>query len=310
MYTEAQNYAIVQTELDSVFFQNFEYDTTIPGMATAQTGEIFKPLNTTHAAYIEEVYAGNPLYSKIGETQSVPTSTPKVANKLTTYIKDFALSIELSKNLFDDGMHGVWSKSVADMALKARRTQDDNAMAFFRGAFTTSLTADGSAVCAAHTTISGGTVTNYSTGAGSALSDTTINTGIVALAEQKDQRGVILGCTPAIMLVPPALFKKARQLTDSALVAENANNAINVYRSAYGFTVYQSPYLGAAAGGSDTAWFLLARNHSVTRLIRQGIVTNLRDWGMSNNRTYLYQANFREEVYAPDYVGIYGFVGV
>lgn len=309
MFSESQNFAIVQTELDSVFYQNFEYDTTIPGMATAMTAEIFKPMQTTHAAYIEEVYAGNPLFVNIGETQTVPTSTPKVANKLTTYVKDFALSVELSKNLFDDNMHGVWNRTVADMALKARRTQDDNAMAFFRGAFTTSLTADGVAVCGAHTLIGGGTETNYSTGAGSALSDTTINTGIVALAQQKDQRGVILGCTPAIMLVPPALFKQARQLTDSVLVSENANNAVNVYRSAYGFTVYQSPYLGAAAGGSDTAWFMLARNHSVTRLIRQGIQTSLRDWTMSNNRTYLYQANFREAVYAPDYVGIYGFVG-
>ena len=206
-------------------------------------------------------------------------------------------------------MHGVWSKTVADLALKARRTQDDNAFAWFRGAFTTSLTADGAAFCGTHTLIGGGTVVNFATGAGSALSGTSINTAIVALTEQKDQAGVVLGNTPAIMLVPPALFKKAKEETDSALYADNANNAINVYRSAYGFVVYQSPYLGAAAGGSDTAWFLLARNHSVTRLIRQGIQTALRDWSMSNNRTYLYQYNFREEVYAPDYIGVYGNVG-
>jgi hypothetical protein len=67
--------------------------------------------------------------------------------------------------------------------------------------------------------------------------------------------------------------------------------------------------LSAAAGGSDTAWFLMSRNHSVTRLIRQGIQTALRDWTYSNNRSYLYQANFREAVYVPDYVGIYGSTG-
>ena len=37
MFTEAQNFAIVQTELDDVFFQTFEYDSSSPGIATAQS---------------------------------------------------------------------------------------------------------------------------------------------------------------------------------------------------------------------------------------------------------------------------------
>ncbi len=309
MLSEALNFAVVQTELDDVFYQNFDYDTNYPGIATARTAELFKPLATTHAAYIEEIFKGSGLFSVIGETQTVPQSSPKVANKLTTYIKDFAQGIELSKNFFDDNMHGVWAKAVADFALMARVSQDDNAFALWRGAFATTLTADGAFLCGTHTLLGGGTVVNTATGAGSALSDTSFNTGLVALREQKNQAGVILGNVASMLLVPSALFKKAVELTQSALIAENGTNAINVYRSAYGITVHSSPYLGAAAGGSDTAWFLLSKNHSVTRLVRQGLQTTLRDWSMSNNRTYFYQANFREAVYAPDYVGVYGAVG-
>lgn len=307
MFTEAQNFSIVQTELDSVFFQNFDYDSGFPGIATANTADLFKPLSTEHAAYIESIFKGSPLFPKIGETQTVPLSTPKVANKLTTLIKDFAQGIELSKNLFDDNMHGVWSKSVADLAMVARVSQDDNAFAWFRGAFTTSLTADGIAFIGTHVLLNGATQSNAVSGA---LSPTTLNLAIVALRQQKNQAGVILGCVPNILLVPSALFKKAVEITESALLADSANNNLNVYRSAYGLTVYTSPYLDAVAGGSDTAWFLLSRNHSVTRLLRQGIQTSLRDWTMSNNRTYFYQANFREEVYAPDYVGVVGSTGV
>lgn len=205
-------------------------------------------------------------------------------------------------------MHGVWSKTVADFAMVARVTQDDNAFALFRNAFTTSLTADGVAlISASHTLIGGGTVSNLVSGA---LTPTTLNDGIVSLAQQKNQAGVILGNNPSVLLVPPALFKHATEITQSALIADSANNNLNVYRSAFGLTVYTSPYIGAASGGSDTAWFLLSRNHSVTRLIRQGIQTALRDWTYSNNRTYFYQANFREAVYAPDYVGIVGSTGV
>jgi hypothetical protein len=110
MFTEAQNFAIVQTELDTVFFQNFEYDASTPGIATAQSGDLFKVVPTTHAAYIGEVNKGTGLWSKLGETTTVPTSTPSVKNKYTVYVTDFADSIELSKDLFDDNMNSFFGR--------------------------------------------------------------------------------------------------------------------------------------------------------------------------------------------------------
>lgn len=306
MFNEAQNFAIVQTELDTVFFQEFQYDAASPDIATAQTASLFKPVQTEHAAYIEETFKGSGLFSAISESAAVPASTPRVANKLTTIVKAFAQKIEISKDLFDDNMHSVWERTVRDLAMKARISQDDNAFALFRGAFTTTLTADGNALISTHTLIGGGTQSNLVSGA---LSATTLNTALVALREQKDQAGVIMGNQPAILLVPTALWKKAVEVTDSALISDSANNNVNVYRSAMGMIVLTSPYLGAAAGGSDTAWFLLSRNHCVSRLIRQGIQTFLRDWGYSDNRSYVYQANFREAVFVSDYVGIVGSLG-
>lgn len=308
MFTEALNFAVVQTELDTVFYQNFDYDSNFPSIATAKTGELFKPVQTTLAAYIEEIYKGSGLYPIVGEVAPVPLSTPRITNKLTTLVKDFASAIEISKDLFDDNMHNVWSKTVADFAIKARVTQDDNAFRLFRNAFTTTLTADGvSFINAAHPLIGGGTQSNLVTGA---LSQTTLNNAIVSLRQQKDQSGVIMGNVPSCLLVPSQLFKLAIEITESALISDSGNNALNVYRSAYGISVYSTPYLGAAAQGSDTAWFLLSRNHGVSRLLRQGIQTALRDWSQSINRTYLYQANFREEVFVPDYVGVVGSTGL
>lgn len=310
MFTEAQNAAIVRTELDFVFYQELEYDTSNPTIATANTGELFKPMHTTHAAEIYEVYGGVGLYSQTAETQTVPLDTPKVTNKVFVNVLDWTKGVELSKNMFDDNMHGVWADIVKDMAMKARITQDYNAFGLFRGGFTTTLTADGAAVFGTHTLIKGGTYVNTASGAASALSDTSLYTAIVSLRQQPDQANVIMGNVPAILLVPSPLFKLAMQLVDSALVADTGNNAINVYRSAYGIKVLTSPFLDAVAGGSDTAWFLLARNHAFKRLIRQGIETDLRDWRYSNNRSYFYQANYRESYFVPDYVGAFGNVGV
>ena len=306
MFTEQQQLDIVRTALDGVFYQNFEYGQN-PGTATAETAELFKPRHTEHQAYIEEIFKGVSLYQNTGETQTVGVSIPKVANKLIVPVQDWTQSIPLSKNLFDDNLHGVWAKSVADMALKARRTMDFQSMGIFRGAFSTTLTADGSALCGTHTLLNG-QVINNSVGA-LLLNFDNFTTAVVALQQQPDHAGVILGSVPAILLVPPALFTTATQLTQSVLQPFGGDNSMNVYRSPYDLVVYTSPYLGAAAGGYDTYWFLLGRNHSITRLIRQGIETYLRHWGESNDRTYYYQANYREAYFASDYVGVVGSTG-
>lgn len=204
--------------------------------------------------------------------------------------------------------------AVEDLAQMARVSQDQNAFKIWRGAFTTTLTADGvSLVNSAHPLIGGGTLSNViAVGAGgtNALADDTLKNAVVSLRQQKNQAGVIMGNTPSILLVPSLLYELAVQLTESVLMAGTGNNNLNVWSSKYGIKVLTSPYLDLVAGGSDTAWFLLSRNHRVTRLIRQGIQTNLRDWSYSNNRTYFYQANFREEVKVADYVGVVGGVGV
>ncbi len=316
MFTETQNFSLVQTELDEVFRQNYEASLP-PSYATAMTAEIFKVTNTTHAAYIGTIHKGPGLFSKIGEVQSIPSYIAKVANKWTVTISDFGEGIEISKNLFDDDMHGEWQAQVAEFAIMARRTQDFNSFKLFRGAFTTTLTADGSAFIGSHTLIGGGTTNNEIVAADvgaatSALTTSAFNIAMKRLAEVKSQAGVPLQCVGDCLLVPPALYVTARQIAASSLVPENGNNAINVFTVDYAVKVYQSVWLGTsgASDGSDTAWFLLdSRRHAIRRFVRAGIITSLRDWSISNNRTYFYQAFFREEVYVPDYIGAVGAKG-
>jgi phage major head subunit gpT-like protein len=317
MFTEAQNFSLVQTELDEVFRQNYEASVP-PMMATAQTAEIFKVTATTHAAYIGNVHKGAGIFPKIGEVQSLPTFTAEVANKWTVTISDFGQGITISKNLFDDDLHGEWQAQVSDLALMARRSQDYYAFALFRGAFTTTLTADGDAWIGSHTLIGGGTTSNQILAADvgaatTALTTSSFNIAMKRLAEVKSQSGVPLQCVGDVLIVPPALYITARQIAISALVPENANNAVNVFTSDYSIKVYQNVYLGSASPdglGSDTAWFLLdSKRHAVRRFIRDGITTSLRDWTMSNNRTYFYQVFYREAYAVTDYIGSVGALG-
>ena len=316
MFNENSNFSLVQTELDEVFVQNYEA-TTPPSFATAMTAEIFKVANTTHAAYIGTIHKGPGLFSKIGETQVIPSSTAKVGNKYTITIADFAEGIYISKNLFDDDIHGEVQNQVSEFAIMARRTQDSNAFKIFRGAFSTTLTADGAAFVGAHTLLGGGTTNNEIVAADvgaatSGLTTSSFNVAMRRLAGMKSQAGVPLQCVGDILLVPCALYTTARQIAVSALVPENANNGVNVFAMDYAVKVYQSVWMGTegSVDGSDTAWFLLdSKRHAIRRFIRQGIVTNLRDWTYSDDRTYRYQANFREEVAVVDYIGVVGAKG-
>lgn len=302
MWSEQQNFAIVQTELDEVVKQQFEYDASTPEIATAETGNLFRVINTDHAAHIREVAAGTGPWKKIGETQSVPTDLPAVANKQTVIMSTFANGISLSKQLFDDNMHEVWAWNVKRFAMMARVARDQNAFGLFRGYATTTLTADGSAWGSTHTLIKGGTYNNTTTAA--TLSPSSLQTAITAMREQVDQTNTILGSAPKYLVVPAPLFAHACQITQSVLAPDTSNNNINVYRGIYGIEVYSSPYLDAAySGGSDTYWFLLSQFHQIGRIVRQGVQTALRDWVYSDNLSYRYQGSFREEVSVADYSG-------
>lgn len=312
--TEQLNFDVVQTELDDVFFPKFDELEPLPSLATARSGNIFRTIDTTHAAYIEMLGKGTGLIPQIGETTVVPTSSPSVRNKVTTYVLDYGDAIPLSKNFFDDEMHDVWAEFVRDFADAARVTQDYLGFKVFRQGFSGSLnpvlTSDGvSLFNAAHVTISGATTSNLITGA--PTSDN-INNAVISMMQQVNQAGVIRGNTARILLVPPALFKQAIEETQSALVSDNANNAINFFRSEMGLEPWFSPWLGSAVPdgtGSDAQWYVLARNHAIRHLLRQGVETALTPWQYSTNRSYNYQLNFRESYYALTYEGSVGSSG-
>lgn len=292
-----------------MFLQEFNLQATDPMVATVMTPEIFKQQEMDSAAYIEGVLGGTGYWTEKGEEVQVPLASPRVTNKITFTAETLAKGIELSKEFWEDNMHGTWTKMVTDFARAGRATRNRNGFGLYRNAFTTTLTADGVALIdTAHALIGGGTESNQVAN-NPPLADEALNDAIVLLQEQKAQSGVTLGNSPSCLLVPTKLRKKAQQIVESTLVSENATNAVNVYSSTYGLKVYTSPYLGASNGGSDTYWFLLSDNHSVTRYYRQDIQTVLVPWQYSSNNNYVYKGDFREVYGAVDYVGIVGSLG-
>lgn len=303
MYNSNLATNVVKTALDLVFNSEFSL-TSVPGLATAETASVFKQDTTDRAAVITEQFQGTGYFESRSELQDVPAGTARVGNQKTFSVTNWAKSTDISKNLMDDDQHSTIDMLVKNMARNGRLTRSKNAFNVLNLGFTTTLTNDGVALfSASHVTLGGDTVSNLSTG--SALSETTLNTSFNSLINQKTQDGTLGGHLPAVLLVPTALFKTACEITKSVLRQGTANNDMNYYSELFpGLQVFHSPFLGAGFGGSDTSWFLLSADHSVTRWVRQDIVTDLVDYRTQRNNNYIYKAEYREVVGAISYEGI------
>ncbi len=307
-FTSALNSNVVKTALDKVFDAEFNYP-SMPGVATAKDPLAFMQDSTDKAAVILEQFQGVGYFEERAEQSNLAQGTPRSGNSKTFSVLNFAKEVDISKNLFDDDQHSVIQKMIRSFARNARLTQDKKAFNQYTLGFTTVLTNDSVAAFSnSHITLDGTTVDNLET---AALTESSLNTAFNSLMQQKTQDGTLGGHIPALLLVPTALFKTATEITKSELRQGTANNDLNYYSMIYpGLQVKHSPFLGAGQGGSDTQWFLLSRDHSMTRWVRQDLVTDLVDYKNQRNNNYIYKAEYREVVGPISYEGMIGNQGL
>lgn len=307
MYNSSLAPDVVKTAIDLVFNAEFGLE-QLPGYATAEDSSIFKQSTIDRQAIITEQFMGSGYFDARAEQQDVPSGTARVGNQKTFSVLNYSKSIDISKNLMDDDQHDTINMLVRNMARNARLTRDKNAFNVLNLGFTTTLTNDGVALFSnSHITLGGDTVDNLETGA---LTDDTLYTAYLSLINQKTQDGTLGGHQPAVLLVPPALFKTAQVITKSVLKSGTGNNDLNYYSELYpGLEVKQSPFLSAANGGSDTAYFLFSKDHSIYRWVRQGVTTDMVDYKFQRNNNYIYKAEYREVVGAISFEGIVGSTG-
>jgi len=298
---------VVRTALDKVFFTEFDVEQN-PGYADATDDMIFRQEGTDRAAVITEQYKGAGLFEETNEQQDLASGSPEVGNQKTSTVLKYTKAINVPKNFFDDDQHTVVSRMVEDMARVGRVTRDTNAFKVFNNGFSSQTTNDGVALFSdSHVTLGGDTVDNLTD---ALLDDAALNDAMTALIQQKTQDGTLGGHMPACLLVPPALFKTAVEITKSTVKTGASNDTLNYYSEYYpGLMVKTTPHLSADFGGSDTAWFLLSRNHGIYRWERETINTDLVGYEYSRNDDYVYKARYREVVDSITFEGTYASDG-
>ena len=187
----------------------------------------------------------------------VANYTSKLQGFTKSYVPTiFKSGVAITREVMDDDLYDVVANQAKQLAQTAIRTIDKDAAKLFNNAANTTYFtgADGLALAtASHTREDGGTVLNNThTGV---LNETNYETSKVSFMERLDGRGEIIDMNPDMLIVPPALAKEANILLKSTDRPGTANNDINSYKNDVGVTAWKR--LGAAGGGSDTAWFLI-----------------------------------------------------
>lgn len=298
---------VSHTALDFVFFQKYQDEAKITqGRATAKDSLVFKQDSASSDKVIYDQFGGGGLFTqRTNEEAEIAQSSPRITNNVSLTVLEFADAVDVPKNFMDDEKHGVIKLNVADMARRAKLTQDNYALDRWALGFTTVYTNDSVLwFSASHTTIDGTTVDNLESGA---LTATTLETMIVSLGRQKNQGGVLGHFDANLFLVPLNLLKEASEIIDSGLLAGTGNNNINYLSRKYpGLELKFSPTLDDT---STIAHFLASNEHSCKRWVREDVTTNYIPWDISRNKIGTYQSWLREVVAPVSYEGTVGSTG-
>lgn len=198
---------------------------------------------------------------QFNEGQAISYEDKNQGYDVTYTHNKFGLGGQVTQEMWEDDQFNVMKRIPADLARAKMRTMEQSAADIFNYGFTSgggglaSFTA-GDAVAlfsSAHTRTDGGT--NISNTTTSDLAEDALETALVAMRSTVDNKGQLLLITPDTLVVAPALEKEARILLNSAGRTGTANNDINPYEGRLKLVV--ADFLGSAAGGSDTAWFVL-----------------------------------------------------
>lgn len=92
------------------------------------------------------------------------------------------------------------------------------------------------------------------------LTDENLKKAIQLMRETPDEAGNLTQFKATRLIIPPALEDTAVRLLQSDRISGTELNDTNAYLKKHGIEICVMDYLGAAAGGSDTHWFLQDAN--------------------------------------------------
>lgn len=228
--------------------------------------QVFTHFNVdTSVKNIEKDSSATGLSKLVQTSESAPVTYEDEVegfNVIYTHLK-FTKGTSVSEELWEDDQFGVMRRKPKNLADAKVKTQEQFGADIFNYGFTAggggTALFTGPDSLALFSTVhlredGGATQSNSVT---SDLSEDSIENALVTMRATLDGKGQLFYVHADTLLVPPALEKEANILMNSVQRVGTTNNDINAYQGRLDVKVWD--YLGSAAGGSDTAWFIYDR---------------------------------------------------
>lgn len=303
----------VQTAIDAVMWEEYDRERQ-PSYLGASDGMFFKTsgINTYKFIYDEDSNVG--MFEETGEQEEIRRTDTRIGNQTTATVVKFMKSIPISWEAFKADQVGKRERIGRQVGDRARLTQDFKAVLNTYGdAFDGSIstTPDGDAAASnSHTTLTGATVDNLETGA---LAPDALWTVVTSLANQKAQDGDSGSYVFEGLIVPFTLYKTAKEVMNSTLLANSGENNVNLFDTDYGtVAIRASVFLGSTYNSNtnaNTSYHVLSRNHQVSRKIFSELNTDLIEPRYSDTDSWEHRSRFAEVSFWGSWNGYVGSNG-
>ena len=189
--------------------------------------------------------------------------------KTTVAYNFYGEGIQVTKAEVNDRDFDAQLDEMKDLSVASNFSQDESGMQLFNGGFDTggtrvvngyTLTMYGDNLptySTVHSTVvPGGSTQSNASSTGISFGQDNLEAGKLALTLQKTDDGIPLSLSGKPTLVMPMnLEREGREITESVLDSETANNAINVHKGTT--DMITSLFLDSVNNGSDTAWYMV-----------------------------------------------------
>lgn len=302
-----------KTAIDAAMYEEFTREQN-PGYLRASNNFFFKQDTTDKLAFIWDEDSNVGAFQETGEEEEILNTDTRVGNQKTKLSQKYTKQIPISDEAFRADQIGKRAKIGQQVGDRARVTQDQKAiLSTYGDAFAGSIntTPDGQALASnSHTTLTGVTVDNLETGS---LTPDNLWTLVNSLASQKGQDGDAGGHVFEGIVVPFLLYKTAKEVLDSSLVANSAENNLNIFDTDYGTVqIAASIFLGSlynAATNANTSYHIVGRNHMITRKVFYDLITKMIPPEATANDTHLLRSKFHESTFPGSWTGYAGSNG-
>lgn len=301
------------TSIDAVMWEEYSREQN-PGYIRADNGFFFQQGSTVGKGFIWDEDSNVGKFQETDEQEEIFSSDTRIGNQKTVNSQKWTKRIPLSDEVFRADMVGKRERIGQQVGDRARVTQDQEALLkTYADAFAGSehTTPDGDALASdSHTTLTGVTVDNLETGS---LTPDNLWTAVTSLANQKAQDGDAGSHVFEGILTNFTLYKTAKEVMNSELLANSAENNLNIFDTDYGTVrIGASIFLGSTYNGATnaaTSYHVVSRNHMICRKIFYGLTTYMTEPQNTDNDCHVLTAKFHEITFPgswTDYVGSNG----